>query len=383
MTSFSNSNKRGLNFSKEEIYLGGLLTKIFERYEIVSISFINTQMRGKNKTFFVTFEFLKKTNFELFIIGSDLKISQAYADERFGGFDTSDEFYNQLVPILDKDSNAFVQLKRKLMEHHGFAKLQDQVLKWSSNKFKFNLPFLLRNSHKFKVYMEDEVSYVRLAEVHQKDMRIEIGKEKIWEIVSRSEQELVVDCLKNFLSKIDYSVQQGTLQSCLDFGSSAIDKSFMQRNSNLFVINTVDKSIALKGSKAADGSSSSQQTQKDETFFKTTPTKRTPTSSPQKFNTEPFRTTPPSTNNHNPINRNTFGASSFSHQNTSTNLSPQMQEQIEKAYRNGQTVVILGKDRALPVLFMDHENSSPLLNLQMVVAVKEQVGSEIETRSFR
>ena len=379
MASFS--NKRTLNFSKEEIYLGGLLTNILTRHEIVSISFINTQMRGKNKTFFVTFEFLKKTNFKLFIIGSDLKISQTHADERFGGFDMSDDFFNQLVPILDKDNSAFVQLKRKLMEHHGFAKLQDQVLKWSSNKFKFNLPFLLRNSHKFKVYMEDltGVSYVRLAEVHQKDMRIEIGEEKIWEIVNRNETDLVVNCLQSFLSTIDYSVQQGTLQSCLDFGSSAIDKNFMQRNSNLFVINTVDKSISLKGSKTAPDFKTQQ---KDDMFFKTTSTKnKTPASPPQKFNTEPFTTSPPTRNDHNPINN---GASfSFSHQTTDTNLSPQMQEQIEKAYRNGQTVVILGKDKTLPVIFIDNENSSKLLNLQMVVALKEQIGSEIEKRSFR
>ena len=192
---------------------------------------------------------------------------------------------------------------------------------------------------RFKVYMEDltGVSYVRLAEVHQKDMRIEIGEEKIWEIVNRNETDLVVNCLQSFLSTIDYSVQQGTLQSCLDFGSSAIDKNFMQRNSNLFVINTVDKSISLKGSKTAPDFKTQQ---KDDMFFKTTSTKnKTPASPPQKFNTEPFTTSPPTRNDHNPINN---GASfSFSHQTTDTNLSPQMQEQIEKAYRNGQTVVIL------------------------------------------
>ena len=127
----------------------------------------------------------------------------------------------------------------------------------------------------------------------------------------------------------------------------------MQRNSNLFVINAVDKSISLKGSKAADFKTQ----QKDDMFFKTTPTKKTPANTPQKFNTEPFTTSPPTRNHHNPINHS--ASSSFSHQNTNTNLSPQMQEQIEKAYKNGQTVVILGKDKTLPVIYICLLYTSP------------------------
>ena len=387
MASFSTSDlssafKKAFNFSKEELYLGGLLTQILTRHEIVSVSFINTQMRGKNKSFFVSFEFLKKTNFRLFIIGSDLKISQAMSDERFIGFNKSDDFYNQLVSILDKDHSAFVQLKKRLIEHNEVAKLQDQVLKWSSNKFKFNLPFLLRNSHKFEIYMENNVSYIRLAEVHQKDMRIEISEKEIWEMVNRNESDLVVDCLSKFLSKIDFSVNQGTLQSCLDYGSCAIDKGFMQRNSSLFVINTADNSIALKGSNSAGGIN--QQTYKD-IFFKSSPSKSTPSPSPKNFNVEPF-TTSPTSNSYNPMRNDLFiGASSLSSQNTNsnTNLRPGIQERIEKAYADGQTVVILGNNSKLPAIFIDNENSSALSNLEMVVAVKQQIASEIETRSFK
>ena len=388
--------------SKEEVYLGGLLTNILKRHEIVSVSFINTQLRGKNKNTFITFEFLKKTNFRIFVIGSDLKVSQTAEDKRFTSFNLSDEFFNQLVPILDKDHSAFVQLKKRLSTNSGFAKIQDQVLTWSSNKFKFNLPFLLRNSDKFEIYMENNVSYVRLAEVHQNNMRIEMDANIIWEIVNNNQSDLVVTCLTKILSRYDRPVNQGTLQSCLDYGTPAIDKGFMQRNSSLFVINGMDNSIALNGSNLAAGNISNHQKpcggnnpNKSSLFnaFTTAAPK-----SPQKVNVEPFSTSAPLKNNsnnrfytdthpHRHTNIHADGGATASKTTTSgihqNKLSPEIQEKIDNAHTKGQTVVILGNNPQLPAIFIDNAGTSALSNLEMVVAVKQQIASEIETRSFK
>eukprot|EP00111_Clytia_hemisphaerica_P001651 TCONS_00004680-protein len=391
MAGISLSNLQGalneIGLTEKELYIGGLLAELLVHHEILSVSFINSQLNGKKKGFSITFDFLRKTKFELAVIGCDLKIMRMnpnyVEDERFVGFSKSDDFYNQLFQIIQKDNQAYVQLKRKLIneDNNNTARLDD-VFTWSSNKFKFNVPFLLRNSHKFEIFMDEDVSYVRLAEVHQMAMRIEFGQDQINEIIQSDKRKLVVECLKRLLAKLDHPVNQGTFQACIDYGFPPIDKLFMQCNGHLFVFGGADRKIALKGSKAAREILKSSHASPPQ-GYKSEPKKYST------FTTAPHTTTPAPKQNlasTSPIPNNTIPQlpTTAIQQLSSTGksiLSASLLSDVEKAYQKGQTVVVVGKDSTLPVVFLT-ENTSNVTNLEMLVGLKSQLESEIHRRTF-
>jgi hypothetical protein len=352
--------------SKSDIYLISLLAKILQIHPILSVSFINSQLKGKNKNISISFKFLEKyaSKFGLGIIGSDLKIWQKQNIPVDASFDEHDGFYLTLDQILKKDNGCYIQLKKRLNEVNGFAPFSE-IMEWSSNKFKYNLPFILRNSHKFELFMENDITYVKLNEIHQKNTRIDKDENMIWQLVQSNVKDLVADSLESFLMKVDHPVNQGTLQVCVDYGFQAIDKSFMQHNSNTFV-GGGDRGIAIKGSKAAQLVGASN-------LYVSSP----PRSSSSSFfaQSETLSTTPCSVFPPSPAKREQY--------TSNRSLSSSMESRIAEGYGNNQVVVIPGGVDKPPIFVWDENTSKVKEQLQMLTALKHQIDSEIARISFQ
>jgi len=279
-------------------------------------------------------------------------------------FDEHDGFYLTLDQILKKDNGCYIQLKKRLNEVNGFAPFSE-IMEWSSNKFKYNLPFILRNSHKFELFMENDITYVKLNEIHQKNTRIDKDENMIWQLVQSNVKDLVADSLESFLMKVDHPVNQGTLQVCVDYGFQAIDKSFMQHNSNTFV-GGGDRGIAIKGSKAAQLVGASN-------LYVSSP----PRSSSSSFfaQSETLSTTPCSVFPPSPAKREQY--------TSNRSLSSSMESRIAEGYGNNQVVVIPGGVDKPPIFVWDENTSKVKEQLQMLTALKHQIDSEIARISFQ
>ena len=354
-----------------DAYLASILAKVLQSHQILSVSFINSQLKGKNKNLAINFKFLEKVTrkFGIGIIGSDLKIWLKSNDPVDESFDESDPFYNTLDQVLKKDNSTYVQLKTRLKNANGYAMFKE-IMDWSSNKFKYNLPFILRNSHKFELYMENDISFVKLNETHQMNTRIDKDENDIWRLVHNNVKDLIVYSLRSLLMNIDHPVNQGTLQVCVDYGFQAIDKNFMNVNSSFFV-GGGDRGIALKSTKAAQLIGASN-------FNVSSPPRSSSSAlfpkSPQTISTTPYSVFPPPTPS-TPPERKHFASN--------RSLSSNVERQIKEGYSNNQIVVIPGNRDNPPIFLWDEDTKSAKAQLEMLTALKHGIDSEISRISFQ
>ena len=216
----------------EEYSISDTLVSVLHDVKIpVSVSFFNVTYASWGKKAAITPKFLKenKDKFLLTVIGSDLKM---VLKENEQIAEVGNVFECQLKQLIWKDINKVKLLRCIFREGKIKEVLYQNFKKYSSNKNKMNLSFIVRNSHALKIVSRDDQTYIRLLDDDEDN--IDMDEDEIWRIISEGFDCFLVTCLKSLLRKFSVPIDQGVLQSCFNFGSAVLDKGFLRANHSVF-----------------------------------------------------------------------------------------------------------------------------------------------------
>lgn len=237
-----NPNFLEMNAGEKELIHS--LQHVLEKLQCpLSVSFLNTSFKAWQQEVLLTFSFLEKFNsiFSVSMIGSDLKINlrKKYTTK----LRKEPDFQQQLVQVLEKDAEKCKKLLQKLRE--GPILFNEALKQFSSNKYKMNLGFCVRNSHVLDIYLHDGETYLKSME--HVNYNVDMREEELWKFIENDKvDELAAISLENLLCKFTEPINQGTLQVLINFGFPVVDKSFLRNHSDKFE-GGGDDGVMLKG----------------------------------------------------------------------------------------------------------------------------------------
>jgi len=272
--------------SVEYASIASILTRVLNIYKIpLSVTFLNvTFSGGLNKKFAITHDFMKlyKDKFIYNVVGNDLKIQlrdasntvkDATSTSNTVKDSTSKEYekdINYITQVIDKDLNKMKVLSQRNsktdIEYSDF-------IKQCSKRSNINIPYILRNSHALIIKSRDQQTYIEF--IKDWNENITMSESEVWDILSTGGfDSFLITVLTSLLTHFFEPINQGTLQSCFNFGSIVIDKVFMRCHADVLeksdnmgiILNPKSRTAGLLKRKSEDEKPDLLKKLKDESF---------------------------------------------------------------------------------------------------------------------
>lgn len=214
-----------------------MLKVLYVVKEPVSISYMNLLLTQKHvhELTHIDYNFLKKfqTLFCCLVIGQDLKI-QLRNISKITEASIPDH------PSAHFYTNAFEKdhyIAKKIMDSISAEpkELSELVKTHTTNKYKVGLTFLFRNSQYFKFVSNKGNVYIhRRLNTTSSDV---IAERDIWHAFEHQGfQKVLADRLAGLLQIFNSPINQGTLQSCFNYGVHKLDNHFLASFSSIFKV---------------------------------------------------------------------------------------------------------------------------------------------------
>lgn len=331
----------------------------------LSVSFLNVSYSGWGKKDMITQRFLAdhQDKFSLVVLGSDLKVQlRSKSIEAILTTESSNEVF-QLIQLFEKDINKLKMLRNSFHSQNITEVSYDTfITKYSTNKHKMNLSFILRNSHSLELVVQDRGTYVRFLE--DNTMNVVMTEKEVWNIlILEGLDGFLVACLKSLLAKFFKPINQGTLQSCFNFGAP-IDKLFLQQHNDVFQ-GAGEAGVTLKSNKVNYTTAITNNA---------TPLKKNVVPNKETVNREVFTLGDVAKSS----GEKTFLKCPENNEKESVQKSEKDEtlETVRQAISKNQSVVLLGDGQLTP-LFVDINKMDAKKRLRVLLSIRDAIDIEL------
>ncbi|XP_057306520.1 uncharacterized protein LOC130644802 isoform X1 [Hydractinia symbiolongicarpus] len=341
------------------------LIELLDRVKIpLSVSFLNVSYSGWGKKDMITQRFLAdhQDKFSLVVLGSDLKVQLRSRSIEARCTESSNEVF-QLIQLFEKDINKLKMLRNSFHSQNITEVSYDTfITKYSTNKHKMNLSFILRNSHSLELVVQDRGTYVRF--LKDNTMNVMMTEKEVWNIlILEGLDGFLVACLKSLLAKFFIPINQGTLQSCFNFGPP-IDKLFLQQHNDVFQ-GAGEAGVTLKSNKVNYTTT---------IINNSTPSKKNVVQNKETVNREVFTVEDVAKSS----GEKTFLKCPENKENENVQKSEKDEtlETVRQAIDKNHSVVLLGDGQLTP-LFVDINKMDAKKRLRVLLCIRDAIDNEL------
>ncbi|XP_047128038.1 uncharacterized protein LOC105843867 [Hydra vulgaris] len=355
----SSHNKLHTHLDPENVLVNILIYILKETKVPISLSFLNVTFKSLCLPWIISENFLLKKHdvFALSILGNDLKI---FLRKTNNIFQRTEDGLN-IISIINKDLTLISRFQDMLQNATSFDEF---CQKHSSNKYKVNLAFVIRNSHALRLSLMNGITYI---DSNKNGFHSELKEDEIWSCLRNDGFETIfVKCLKGLLEKFSVPVQLGNLQSCFNYGGWVIDKGFLKTHSDIFQGDGI-RGITLNKNVFENKSSS---------CYNEVPIRKNmfENNSMSSYKVVPVR-------NNTVENKNLSSYNEFPMKNdTETNLKSYLQKSlVDFALQHNSSILVLGSSNQQPPLIVEALGSdNKEKRLTAICLIRDHLNKEIE-----